>query len=111
MLKKLLLLSTLALSGCVFNQIPTDNLTSLRDNELCLALGENSDNGDTTLRILDEIRSREGVIDMDKCHALEMSVRKRESNFRDPSAWSREMAEQSRITQGIIKQLQKMGKI
>ncbi|MDC9595602.1 hypothetical protein [Xenorhabdus anantnagensis] len=114
MLKKLLLLSTLAMSGCVFNKIPTDNLTSLSGNELCSALGEYSDNGNTTLRILDEITSRKGAIDMEKCHALEMSARTRGSNFGDPGAWAREssrMAEQTRRDIEIFKKLQEMGKI
>ncbi|AOM39606.1 hypothetical protein [Xenorhabdus hominickii] len=114
MLKKLLLLSTLAMSGCVLNKIPTDNLTSLSNNELCSALGENSDNGNTTLRILDEITFRKGAIDMDKCHALEMSARRKGSDFVDSNAWARDasrMAEQARRDAEMFKKLQEMGKI
>ncbi len=104
----------MTMSGCMFNQIPTDNLASLSDNKLCSALGENSDNGNTTLRILDEIKSRENVIDMDKCHAIEISVKERISNFRNSTAWSHDlnrMRELNRIDIEMLKTLQKMGKI
>ncbi|MBD2810563.1 hypothetical protein ID853_06610 [Xenorhabdus sp. Vera] len=75
MIRKLLLLSVVAIAGCSAGRVPTDHLVLLNNDKLCRALGENSDNGDITTRILNEILSRGDSIDLQECYSIERFVK------------------------------------
>ncbi|MDX7992398.1 hypothetical protein [Xenorhabdus littoralis] len=92
MIKKLPLLFVFAIAGsiagCSIGKVPTDHLVLLSNGDLCRALGENPDNGEITIRIQNEIASREGSIDMEECHSIEVFTQNRmNSALMDP--WHR----------------------
>ncbi|MBD1226107.1 hypothetical protein [Xenorhabdus griffiniae] len=74
-MKKILLLSAAILSGCSTYGIPTNNLKSLNNNDLCKALGQQEFSIDTIHRIYEEIFSRAGQIDTDKCMQMVKETR------------------------------------
>ncbi|AYA40496.1 hypothetical protein HZS38_08755 [Xenorhabdus nematophila] len=105
MSRKLLLLFILATAGCSIGKVPTDNLTLLSNNSLCRALGENADNGDITFRILNEIASREGSIDTEECHSIEVFA-KNQTSFGLMNSWPNRGID--KMNDQITRDIQKM---
>ncbi|WP_340617079.1 hypothetical protein [Xenorhabdus entomophaga] len=83
MIRKILLLSVFAMAGCSTGRIPTDNLPSLNNNELCRALGENFIDGTELFKVMNEVFDRVGSIDIQECKAIANEVKFTEMSLRN----------------------------
>ncbi|WP_187654764.1 hypothetical protein [Xenorhabdus sp. PB62.4] len=83
MIRKLLLLSVLVMAGCSTGRIPTDNLSSLNNNELCRTLGDNYINSTELFKAMNEVFDRVGSIDIQECKAIANEVKLTEISLRN----------------------------
>ncbi len=105
MIRKSIFVTALILSGCTPKPTPPENFKSLNNQQLCQALGYNSDKAVVTLSILNEISSRGESIDMDQCHALEMATREHPVDFLKTEPWD-DFSRQ--VNKRIMEDIQKM---